>query len=156
MEIFEHIPHLRTVQENDHFCGPAVLQSVLEKQGIHVSQIQISQLARTTSAHGTSPQMMVSVLRSLGLKAKIVNLKSIEELRASLLQNPSVIALINSGGEAHWVIIDSIKSSGGVRVMDPWQEFKSLRVLSLDELFAMWDTVFEQTPYSHLAIVVSR
>ncbi len=155
LQLFERASHALIHQETDYYCGPAVLQSALARQNIHVSQSELARLAKTTEQWGTSPEHMARAVTAFGLSARILSLKSIKQLKVHLDKSETVIALITSGGEAHWVILDSY-SHHSIKIMDPWTDYNSLRTVSASKLAEQWVATFNGETYSHLAIVVSH
>jgi ABC-type bacteriocin/lantibiotic exporter with double-glycine peptidase domain len=153
--VFTTQGHLFVAQQTDYYCGPAVLQSILKKYNIHIEQSDLARMAQTNTAVGTSPKNMIQVLESLGLAAKDKYIRSADELRSLLGEKVSVIALVESEGEAHWIIIDSPAGSG-FKVMDPWKEFNSLNSVTENQLFSTWSTQFEARQYVRFGIIVSR
>lgn len=155
LEIFTRKSHTFHVQETDYFCGPAVLQAALAKQNIFLSQAELAHLAKTTPALGTSPENMARTLAMYGLKAEIKIITSAEYLRQLLVKNETVIALIRSEGDAHWVIVDAAVAQK-FRLMDPWVYYQSLRIVSEATLLEMWQSApFDNKIYDRLAVVVS-
>lgn len=154
LQIFERRAHAQINQETDFFCGPAVLQATLYKHNISVSQSALARTAKTNEYLGTSPENMARVLNHYGLIAKIQAIPTAGELRTALSTSETVIALVHSGGEAHWVIIDAVHGQS-YKVMDPWTQYKTLRHVSEETLLEMWQTSFDKKFYRRLAIVVT-
>lgn len=142
-------------QQTDYFCGPAVLQSVLESVGIAATQSQLARLAKTTPAIGTTPLNMTYALEQFGLKSKIIHLDTRTKLDTALREHHAVIALITLETEAHWILI-ARSNNKRYAIMDPWIANKNYRSLSPSELLAMWRAEFDGKSYEYLAIVVSR
>ncbi len=59
-------------QEEKWFCGPAVVQSVLEYFGIKMSQKEIAKGCGTSKKYGTSLVGMAIFLKKLGLKPRLI------------------------------------------------------------------------------------
>lgn len=62
----------RFEQENDWFCGPAVLQSVLAYYGINKSQKEIARESNSTKKYGSFLSDMVAFARKSGLKTNLI------------------------------------------------------------------------------------
>lgn len=62
----------RFEQENDWFCGPAVLQSVLAYYGINKSQKEIATESNATKKYGSFLSDMVLFARKSGLKTNLI------------------------------------------------------------------------------------
>lgn len=154
-DIFTKKEHTFINQETDYFCGPAVLQSTLAANGIYVNQAELARLAKTTQELGTSPENMARTIAQFGLVAEVKRLSGLDELKEVLRKVGTVIALVKSEGEAHWVIIDG-EAGSGFKLMDPWTDFKENREVSEHYLLLNWTTIFDQTSLEKLAIVVSR
>lgn len=157
-ELFTYTPHMHVQQETDYFCGPAVLQAALARQYVFVAQTELARLAGTNAVDGTSPVNMMRTVEHFGLKTKSGTVTDAEALKTLMASSRSVIALVSSEGEAHWVLLDRIiaRTSGSyqVKVMDPWTQYNAHRTVGVDEFFRSWKTTFNGATYQNFAISI--
>jgi len=150
-DLFQHRYRI-VLQETDYFCGPAALKSVLESAGIGATQAELAQIARTTQKDGTAPRDMVSTLHFFGFESQMKMFTSYEELLKWVDSGHTVIALVKSDQEAHWVVIESA-SKDGVTLMDPWFENTGYEFQTPKTFMDRWQATFQNTTFTNLGIV---
>lgn len=128
------VPYFR--QQRDHWCGPAVLQMVLETSGIRKTQAALARAARTTKRSGTSWVMLRNVLRAYGLPASAKR-GTPDLLRRSVHSGNLVIVnfVEPSGEEGHFAIVTGMDADDLV-LNDPWNG-KGFR-MALKDFSARW------------------
>lgn len=85
-----NVPDVR--QSNDYSCGSSSLMSILSYyKKFDGNESELSKELKTNSKDGTKPQNIVSVAKKYGLKPKLKQHSSIEELRAEVDEGNPVI-----------------------------------------------------------------
>jgi ABC-type bacteriocin/lantibiotic exporter with double-glycine peptidase domain len=124
-------------QENDWFCGPAVVQSVLGAFGVKLTQKQIATELGTSPWGGTDRADMGRPLRRHGLKAKSYTLGKLSEVRRFLNQGFAVVVNYIEPDEdiCHFAVITRVTDKD-VYLVDPWNgpNFR----LAADEFVKRW------------------
>lgn len=90
------------MQTRNYTCGPAIVQAVLAKYGIDVSQDKVSEIAGTTN-DGTTEDGIVAAIKHYGLKTKVLDAVSVEVAYENLMRGCSVVTCIRAWGFTHWV-----------------------------------------------------
>jgi predicted double-glycine peptidase len=106
-------------QNTDYTCGPAAAVTALRRLGIRAGEGELAQLAFTSPAAGTPPDMLADVLREkfsgVGLKVDLRPFKDLDELAAAGLTMVVVkFGLLTD----HWVVVLKV-SDEDVLVADP-------------------------------------
>lgn len=85
--------HIKPFQETLYkgYCGPAVLKMILEFYGIKKSEKTLAHLAGTTMEDGTNANQMQGVLHLFGLKTKIKNNSTFNDIKKYLDKDIPVI-----------------------------------------------------------------
>lgn len=103
-EKFIKMPYVR--QENDYYCGPAVLQMILEKFGVKKSQKEIAQAANSTLERGTFHRDMCRMAKENNLYVYAKKNATIEEIEKLVDQGfPVVVNYIEPEGDGHYAIV---------------------------------------------------
>lgn len=106
-------------QSTDYSCGPAAAVTALRRLGLPASEAELALLARTSSATGTPPDVLVRVLNARyaneGLTATVLRLKTLDELETVL---PCLVTVQYGLWVDHWLYVVSV-SDTEVEVADP-------------------------------------
>jgi ABC-type bacteriocin/lantibiotic exporter with double-glycine peptidase domain len=151
-EVIGFNEHRFVLQENDYFCGPAILQAVLERQGVYLSQQELAKLAKTDSKEGTSPLQMFHVLKKYNMEVSLTTKLNLSQMKQLLREKKSLILLIDFEQESHWVVLDSFDGSQ-FKLLDPWFENNDFLYMSEKQLLAAWKTNFKGQVIKNLALV---
>lgn len=82
----------RVIQQTDYSCGPAALSSVLRYWNVFSGEEkELYGPLKTTPEHGTHPRNIVEVTRSFGLVAEMKENLTVDDLKAALSLNSTVI-----------------------------------------------------------------
>ena len=99
------VPYFK--QQNDYFCGPAVLQMIFSFFGQMIDQKTLAQKIGTTIEHGTHKEKMIKISREFGYdvwyqeKAKIEDLKNNIDLGLPVIINN----LDTKYDEGHYAVV---------------------------------------------------
>jgi len=134
-------------QINNHFCGPAVVVTVLRAFGMYSTQRAIARLARTNKKIGTSTKNLVSVLRSFGLKVEVRNGYSIQDLRDALKKGYAIIVCYTEPHqeEGHYGIVAGFKGKN-ILIYAPDERGYDPISMRIDEFESRWkDPLFTRS-----------
>lgn len=112
------MPYFR--QENDYYCGPAILQMILERFGIKKSQEEIAKVADTNSERGTFHRDLLKMVRENGLYAYAKRHATVKEIEKFVDEGlPIVVNYIEPEGDGHYAIVVGYDTQDLV-FNDPW------------------------------------
>lgn len=127
------------------WCGPAVLKMILEFYGIRKSEKELARLAGTTFKAGTNANQMQSVLRCFGLKTKIKDNSTFDDIKRNLRKNiPVIVDWFTHGrrdypdsmvAEGHYSIVVGLDKSY-IYLQDP--EIGKLRKIKREDFLKVW------------------
>jgi hypothetical protein len=125
-------------QNTDYTCGPAAAVTALRKLGLPAEEGELAQLAHTTTAMGTPPDILCETLRrrygGQGLACEYRAFRSVAELR----QPGYTLAVIKFGLLVdHYVTVLSVDDHT-ITVGDP---FRGKETLSHDQFARKWRQV---------------
>ena len=122
-------------QETDYYCGPAVLQMILQFYGQTLSQTELAQIAGTTST-GTSPTRLLEAAQTLGLQTKVIEPATISELKSLIDEGLPVVVnftepesnffghyAIAVNYDATWLYLQDPDSDVGPQTKYDWIDF---------------------------------
>ncbi len=129
-----HIPFRK--QENDYYCGPAVVQMILAGNGLEIAQQEIAS-AMKTDKHGTPIKEIERFLKTQGFETKRTNNASWEDIEDSLGEGETIIVgyLEPEEEKAHYAIIASM-TEHQLFLLDPWHGAE--QSLSRDDFEHRW------------------
>ncbi|HWB34360.1 MAG TPA: cysteine peptidase family C39 domain-containing protein [Candidatus Paceibacterota bacterium] len=78
-------------QENDYYCGPAIIEMILGAYGKKITQNEAAKLAGTTEAVGTSLDGLIDALRKEGFSIDVAENRTIDDLQHALQSDEIVI-----------------------------------------------------------------
>lgn len=107
-------------QETDFYCGPAVAQMLLKREGTHRPQSTLAAALGTNKEVGTTMEALERLLRHAGFRTTRRAKASLEDVRAALARNEAVIVgyLEPRGDEPHYALVAGIEGAS-VRLIDP-------------------------------------
>ncbi len=107
-------------QENDYYCGPAIIQMVLAAHGKTITQLQAARRAKTNRHVGTAPRMLIQTLEKEGLRVQVKEKNTLAGVKKAIEQGAIVIVLfIEPVAEwDHYAIVREIKGDM-VILLDP-------------------------------------
>lgn len=122
-------------QENEAYCGPAVVQMVLQRFGVTASQQEIAKELETDMVVGTSAKELEAffVRRHFGVERK--NDATWEDVFAGLTKGTVIIGYIEQGSDPHYALVSRVEGDTIV-LKDPWHGDNF--VLSKEEFVARW------------------
>lgn len=138
----------KTPQQNQYYCGPASLQSILAYYGTEMLQQSIGREVKTTAVSGTPVSSMVAFLQAKGFKAEIRRGMTHFELRQKLdARHPLILMIQAWSGKAetdwantwdcgHYVVAIGYDDRR-IFVMDPYI-VSSYGWLTWDDLDLRW------------------
>lgn len=100
-------------QEQEGYCGPAVLQDIIHQEGMFATQSEIADVCRTTNKDGTSHLGLLMGARELGLKVFKVQGLRIDQLADFLPKHYVVVDWMTGDDEAedgHYEQIEKIEN----------------------------------------------
>lgn len=108
-------------QETDFYCGPAVAQMALERQGVRLSQQELAEKLGTTEALGTTLAQLRRVFSAYGFDAAPKNGATLPDIARALRKGKTVIVgYIEPQGETpHYALVTSYQG-GVLHLSDPW------------------------------------
>ena len=125
-------------QENDYYCGPAVLQMVFEFLGIKKSQEELANELGTTEKYGTSNKAMIEATSAEGFNVIDKEGATIDEVKDFIKQNlPVIVDFIEpTDNLEHFAIVTGFENRDVV-LNDPYngQDFK----ISEEDFLNRWD-----------------
>lgn len=130
---------------NAGMCGPASLKIVLAYYGIEKSEKELHSLCETNSELGTNEQGLKRVAELLGMRVKIINESSFEEIEKWLNRNIPVIVNWFTRGRAdytdsdvadgHYSVVMGLDDEN-IYLQDP--EIGSMRILDREDFLTVW------------------
>jgi len=150
-------------QKADDTCGVACVMSIITQYRGRARMINwegyLAKELHTTEKHGTSPEMIVGYLNTVGIQAEPCWGVTVEHLQ-QLLEYGPVICLVQEpyakdGKNGHWVVVEKVVD-GRVWFMDPWPGLEES--VSCDDFERNWfdDTVITNFPTYHFCIRITR
>lgn len=142
-------------QENEYFCGPAVVQTILGYFGKKMSQRRLAILLKTNARTGTSTTALVRGIRNFGFHATAHYQGSLEEIRHSLRQHIPVMVNYQEPekNEGHFALVVGFSRSS-IFLHDPWHGPK-FRV-SLSYFMSHWHGQYERQGKQWLMAVAKK
>jgi len=130
-----NMPYVK--QEKDFYCGPAIVQMLLAKKGVVVTQTQLAKELKTTEEIGTNLVDIVCVLLSNGFSADQKDGASLDDIARALRENKIVIVCYTgqSHNEPHYAIVLALTDKEIV-LADPF--FGERREVSISEFLERW------------------
>ena len=138
--------HLHTYfrrQRTNYYCGPAIIQMVLAKAGVRITQRQAALEARTDKVSGrstgaevgTSLRGLLSALKSFGLRAVAAQKKKVTDIARAVAEGKTVIVCYTERhyNWGHYSLVERVTrrsitlidpAERGGRVSMPLAEFK--------------------------------
>ena len=144
-------------QENEYYCGPAVLQAVLGQFSITATQTEIAKIAGTTAETGTSTEGMTRVLEHHGLALDAGERRTPEDIRSALASEKIVIVCWTERHleEGHYSIVSEV-SDEEITLFDPAEESRQTR-MSVEEFEKRWrDPLFTKTERWMMAVEIAQ
>lgn len=127
------------------YCGPAVLKMVLEFYGIKKSEKELAHLAGTTLEEGTNARQMQGVLRLFGLKTRIKNNSTFNDIKKYLDKDiPVIVDWFTRGrkdypdsvvADGHYSIVVGLDKKF-IYLQDP--EIGKLRKIKREDFLRVW------------------
>lgn len=138
---------IKPFQETLHkgWCGPAVLKMILEFYGIKKSEKELALLAGTTLEEGTDAKQMQEALRLFGLKTRIKNNSTFNDVKEYLDKNiPVIVDWFTRGrkdypdsvvADGHYSIVVGLDKQF-IYLQDP--EIGKLRKIKRNDFLRVW------------------
>src|SRR3989344_2310259 len=124
-------------QENDYYCGPAVLSSLLGYFGKNLSQKEIAKLTKTKPPpHGTENHEMAKMSKKFGFYSKAKRNATIKDIEQILKKYPVIINYIEPEEDVgHFAIVLEL-TKNSIILSDPWHgpKFK----ITQEEFLKRW------------------
>ncbi len=105
-------------QENDHYCGPAVVQMVLKSFGIEAAQTEIAKELETDMVVGTSAAELQKFFEKRGFVVERKNNAKWENIAEASKRGAAIIGYIEPEGDPHYALVRSV-DEGGIVLRDP-------------------------------------
>jgi len=107
-------------QENEAYCGPAVVQMVLASFGITKTQQEIATELETDMVEGTSAKELEAFFVKQGLKVERKNDATWSDLEAALTKGLVIAGYIEQDGDPHYGVVREVGEESVV-LADPWR-----------------------------------
>ena len=133
-------------QENEYYCGPAIIQMIAGAYGLSISQQEAARIADTTEADGTMTHNLVEALRGLGASVGEGDDKNLEDIRKALAEDAIVVVCYTEPIEewGHYAIVQKLDGEKIV-LIDPDARTGST-TLMIDEFERRWqDPLFTKS-----------
>ncbi|HVV14944.1 MAG TPA: cysteine peptidase family C39 domain-containing protein [Candidatus Paceibacterota bacterium] len=113
-----NIPHV--LQENDYFCGPAIIAMTLGAFGRTITQQEAAVLAQTNEEVGTPIEGLVGALKGLGLSVDAAEKRTIDDLAAAVSEEKVCVVCYTEPvlEWGHYAIVEKIEK-GAITLIDP-------------------------------------
>ena len=96
-------------QENDFYCGPAVVQMVLARFGVEVAQKDIAKELETDLVVGTSARELQKFFEKRGFVVEQKNDATWEDVAAGLTKGAVIIGYIEQEGDPHYALVSRVE-----------------------------------------------
>jgi ABC-type bacteriocin/lantibiotic exporter with double-glycine peptidase domain len=139
-----NIPHI--LQENDYFCGPAIIAMVLGAFGRTITQQEAAALAQTNEEVGTPVEGLVGALKGLGVTVEAKEGTTLGEIEAALAGETICIVCYTEPvlEWGHYAIVEKIEN-GEIALIDPDARTGTTSMM-LDEFERRWkDPLFTKS-----------
>ncbi len=126
----------RSIQLDDHSCGPRCVKSIVSFFGIRRTYDQIYRGCQTT-IEGTPAIYMIEYLRSLGLKVGQDARMELDDLTRALERGPVLVYMLK---EQHYAVVYGITPCY-IYIADPDREAtkgKKIRIRTFNKRWANW------------------
>ena len=142
-------------QENEYFCGPAIVQMILGSFGKKMSQRRLALLLKTNARTGTSNAALGRIIRKFGGYIDAHSQGSLGEIRLHLRRGNPVIVNYREPEEdvGHFAIVVGITRSS-IFLLDPWHGSRFR--LSLTYFSSHWFGQFQGRSQQWLMAVSSK
>lgn len=122
-------------QENEAYCGPAVVQLVLRRFGVELAQRDIAKELETDMVVGTSASELQKFFEKRGLAVERKNNATWEELQTAPARGVAIVGYIEPEGDPHYAVVKSADHQA-ITLADPWHgdDF----VLPKEEFLKRW------------------
>jgi ABC-type bacteriocin/lantibiotic exporter with double-glycine peptidase domain len=138
------IPHVQ--QENDYFCGPAIIVMVLSAYGQKISQQEAASLARTNEEVGTSIEGLVSTLGVKGFSVDAAENRTINDILAALKKEQLCVVCYTEPvlEWGHYALVETL-AGNEITLLDPDSRTGKTSMV-LEEFERRWkDPLFTKT-----------
>ncbi|MCK9371430.1 cysteine peptidase family C39 domain-containing protein, partial [Candidatus Dojkabacteria bacterium] len=101
-------------QQEEGYCGPAVIQDILHQEGMFATQSEIADVCSTTNAEGTSHLGLLRGARELGLRAFKVQGMRIDQIADFLPKHYVIVNWMSGPDEAedgHYGLIEKVENN---------------------------------------------
>lgn len=142
-------------QENEYFCGPAVVQMALGYFGITAAQADIAAIAHTNETVGTSTTGLVEALSHFGLSTRAGEHKALKDIAAALSKKrlPIVCFTEPEWKWGHFAVVGGL-GEHSIHLSDPDPDNREY-AMDLSQFLPLWkDDVFTHT--TRWLAIVSR
>src|SRR3989344_5023288 len=106
-------------QENDHYCGPAVVQMVLKRFGTELTQQEIAKELEIDMVVGTSAKELEKFFKQRGFVVDRKNNAEWGDLAVSLAKGTVIVGYVEREGDPHYALVRSV-SEDTIIIADPW------------------------------------
>jgi ABC-type bacteriocin/lantibiotic exporter with double-glycine peptidase domain len=143
-------------QENEHTCGPAVVQMTLASFGIQVEQTTLDEKLETPreADKGTDTKMMIQVLKEYGLAVIEKQPANLSDVQDALTQNAVVIICYTEPDLdfGHYAILSEV-ADDYVVLVDPDPDHGPNFKMPREEFEKRWrDPLFTKTDHWLVAV----
>jgi len=141
-------PHRR--QTTTYSCGAAALRQILALYNIDVDEKKLMSALKTTYKDGTAPKEITRVAKEYGLKAKMIENMTLQDLKHFVKSDIPIIAMLqwSSDGnkdlsktwaDGHYVVVSSVNNDK-ITLTDPATDGKT-HELTADVFLSRWHDV---------------
>lgn len=107
----------------------------------------------TNSEIGTMPNQMIFGLKKFDIEARIAPGLDYNSLQKASKAGKKFILLVQSGSEAHWVVLAEIDDKN-IKLMDPWREYSDYQIYGREEFNSLWRTTLAGEQKNHFGIEI--
>lgn len=126
---------IKPFRQTAGLCGPAALKIALSCFGVNVSEARLTRLAGANKEKGADAKGLVRAARSLGFRAVLRDLLTIENLRKAVAKNIPVIVDWFSVDDGHYSVVVDVDDEN-VLLADP--ELGHTRAMRHEEFLRVW------------------
>jgi predicted double-glycine peptidase len=141
------VPVQPAKQQKSFDCGAGALRAIAEYYGINwKSQKDFIKLCNSSKEKGTKPNEIIHAAKSLGLKTKIIEHMTLQELKKHLLKHKAVICSIQAWGtkkgheklkDGHYVVAIGFDKKN-MYFQDPSTKNKKRGFIPIKEFVNRW------------------
>lgn len=134
-------------QQNDYYCGPAVIKMTLAAHGINLSQRTLAREAQTNARIGTGTKGMVQTFKRHHLVISAKNRNTLYELEQALAEKKLVVICYTecTDNAGHYAIVKKIGKKF-ITLLDPAEKDGQALRLTIGEFQKRWkDPLYTKT-----------